>query len=264
MWKTACVAGINSTWLPHIMGCYLFMSSIFFLQGSVFVSTRDGGFQFLFSQFLCSLYQVLESGRSDFREWTGKGLLLFYFLCRIGIDLLSNSWYNSPVEWYGLGKFSFGNFKIIDSTCYNSADMKWPVSCGWQVVLWRIDLLNLSIKNYLWGLLMVFNVYCVYNNILHHLYTGSWCLFPFLLLLLLLVVVLLEFCQFQRNVIVTDSSTSFSLISAVFPFSSLLYALSLTFKGGYRCRGESIGLQPLLLTIVLCGRVHFSTLLFIF
>lgn len=44
----------------------------FFFQGSVFVSTRDGGFQFLFSQFLCSLYQVLKSGAVTSGNELGK------------------------------------------------------------------------------------------------------------------------------------------------------------------------------------------------
>lgn len=148
MWRKAFIPGINSTWLQRIMGCYLFVNSIFF-EGSVFVSTRDSGFQSLFSQFLCSLYLVLESGCSYFREWAGKGLFLFYFLCRIGIDPLSNSWYNSPVKWYGLGNFSFGKFKIIDSTRCNSTDMKWPASCvvGYERLCFEelVYFLNLSI-----------------------------------------------------------------------------------------------------------------------
>lgn len=68
----------------------------------MFVSMRDSGLPFLFAQFLCYLYLVLESGCTSFRERVGKGLLFFYFLCRIGIDPLSNTWHSSPVNDTGL------------------------------------------------------------------------------------------------------------------------------------------------------------------
>lgn len=129
----------NKLYLVTAYNGLLSIREFYFFKGSVFVSTRDSGFQSLFSQFLCSLYLVLESGCSYFREWAGKGLFLFYFLCRIGIDPLSNSWYNSPVKWYGLGNFSFGKFKIIDSTSCNSTDMKWPASWGCALKNWFIS-----------------------------------------------------------------------------------------------------------------------------
>lgn len=61
----------------------------------MFVSMRDSGLPFPFARFLCSLYLVLESGCTSFRERVGKGLLFFYFLCRIGIDSLSYTWQSS-------------------------------------------------------------------------------------------------------------------------------------------------------------------------
>lgn len=89
--------------LQSIMGCYLFMNSTFFKGSvSVFVSMRDSSLQFPFAQFLCCLYLVLESGCTSCGEYIGEGLLFFYFLCRIGIDLLSNTGYSSPVNDTGL------------------------------------------------------------------------------------------------------------------------------------------------------------------
>lgn len=50
----ACVAGINYTWLPHIMGCYLFMSSIFFSRALCLYPRGMVVFSFSFLSF-CAL-----------------------------------------------------------------------------------------------------------------------------------------------------------------------------------------------------------------
>lgn len=69
---------------------------------------------------------------------------------------------------------------------------------------------------------MIFNVFCVGNNIVYHPDTGSLFLFSFLLLLLL---VLLEFCQFQGTLTFTDFSIFVSFISVSLIISSLYLTL---------------------------------------